>query len=230
MTQILVMPDIHGRGFWDKIVDVQDKYDAIIFLGDYFDPYPQESIFSSDAIENFDCMLEELNLDKCEFLIGNHDAAYLNPDLPMCSRYSYKFEKEIKKLLKQLPNLTTHTWYTVGKTTYLFTHAGINKKWMDRHPDMWNLNKNGLLIDSPELIYAACEVGKIRGGWFPSGGFMWNDVREMGEPDIPYYQVFGHTQLNAPIITDKYACIDVRRPFTIDESGIHDNFKGLEQV
>lgn len=42
------------------------------------------------------------------------------------------------------------------------------------------------------------------------------DVRE-GDRESTYYQIFGHTQLESePIITDKFACLDVRRPFILD--------------
>lgn len=76
MTNILVLPDIHGRDFWKKPIANKDKFDHIIFLGDYFDPYPDESITQQKAIENFKELVksftkEELE-DKVEFLLGNH--------------------------------------------------------------------------------------------------------------------------------------------------------------
>ena len=45
---------------------------------------------------------------------------------------------------------------------------------------------------------------------------IWSDVRE-GDREFTYYQVFGHTQLESePFITERFACLDVRRPFILD--------------
>lgn len=35
-NNILIIPDVHGRTFWKYAID---KYDKVIFLGDYLDPY-----------------------------------------------------------------------------------------------------------------------------------------------------------------------------------------------
>ena len=37
MTEILVIPDVHGRDFWKE--PCNNWTDKIIFLGDYHDPY-----------------------------------------------------------------------------------------------------------------------------------------------------------------------------------------------
>ena len=53
MTNILVIPDLHGRTFWKEPIAHKEDFDHIVFLGDYFDPYHWESINQQDAIENF---------------------------------------------------------------------------------------------------------------------------------------------------------------------------------
>ena len=51
---ILIVPDIHGRKFWKEPCSNVDKYEKIIFLGDYLDPYTwREDISKDDAIDNF---------------------------------------------------------------------------------------------------------------------------------------------------------------------------------
>ena len=40
------------------------------------------------------------------------------------------------------------------------------------------------------------------------------EIVPKGEDKI--YQVFGHTQLKSPLITDKWACLDCRKAFIID--------------
>ncbi len=46
MKNILVVPDVHGRKFWETALDYPGE---IIFLGDYTDPYPREGITMADA-------------------------------------------------------------------------------------------------------------------------------------------------------------------------------------
>lgn len=38
---IAIIPDVHGRNFWKNITSNEEiaKYEKIIFLGDYLDPY-----------------------------------------------------------------------------------------------------------------------------------------------------------------------------------------------
>ena len=43
MSNILIIPDIHGRTFWKECIKCRE-YDEIIFLGDYLDPYSFEGI------------------------------------------------------------------------------------------------------------------------------------------------------------------------------------------
>lgn len=83
---ILIIPDIHGRSFWEEAInDVAEHrrdFDTLVFLGDYFDPYPTEDIDECQAIINWEHLYDTLfgNYLTCDpiFLIGNHDAHYLN--------------------------------------------------------------------------------------------------------------------------------------------------------
>lgn len=219
----VIIPDVHGRDFWKKAIPLQNSETELVFLGDYFDPY---DITPSQAIHNFDEMVATLDLEGCEFLIGNHDAHYLWDTFPKASRYSEQYAEDIKKRLLKLKNnhdVWDYTWFTINHVSYLLTHAGVNKAWLDRHTDLWNLDKLGLFgTNDMERIFASGEVGKLRGGWYKTGGYMWADVHEMDTPDIPYYQIFGHTQLTEPIIKDKWACLDCQRIFIVDDNGLHE--------
>lgn len=258
MTNILVIPDIHGRTFWKEPIAHKEDFDHIIFLGDYFDPYPNESITQQDAIENFKELInsftEEEICDKVEFLLGNYDGHYLY-NIPEASRIAKNptINKEITSLLINLrykDQLKINTWITIKNTTYLFTHAGINKDWADRHPELCNVNYSGMLyqkfnnsptaIDLIPNVYinweSIGEIGTYRGGWNNTGGPLWCDIREfITQPKFsPYYQIFGHTQLNNYITKDilkkenqnidceDFACLDCKRAFIIDENGIQE--------
>ena len=70
----LVLPDIHGRTFWKEPSKRVKEYDKVIFLGDYFDPYPFEGNSVEEAIVNFKEIIgfEKENREKVVLLLGNH--------------------------------------------------------------------------------------------------------------------------------------------------------------
>lgn len=54
-AECIMFPDLHGRDFWKKALANSCEWTAnrLIFLGDYFDPYPSEGIAPTDAIRNW---------------------------------------------------------------------------------------------------------------------------------------------------------------------------------
>ena len=44
MSELLVLPDIHGRVFWKHPCEDVNRFQRVIFLGDYTDPYSFEEI------------------------------------------------------------------------------------------------------------------------------------------------------------------------------------------
>ena len=92
-----------------------------------------------------------------------------------------------------------------------------------------------VLMDTPlenfnkYYISAISQISSYRGGEFPHGSCEWADVREhidhyqseVQEKIVPLgnekvFQVFGHTQLQKELITDKWACLDCRKGFVIN--------------
>jgi lipoate-protein ligase A len=49
MSELLVLPDIHGRVFWKRPCEDIDSFKRVVFLGDYTDPYSFEEITPADA-------------------------------------------------------------------------------------------------------------------------------------------------------------------------------------
>lgn len=131
MKKILILPDIHGRDFWIKPCSHSEEFDEIIFLGDYLDPYSFEGITTEIAYNNF---LEILDFAKSTnnvtMLIGNHDWHYF-VNLDTC-RIDKAREKNIEKLFLENLNLFKLTKVIeLDNCKYLFSHAGITKKWLD---------------------------------------------------------------------------------------------------
>lgn len=240
MKKYLIISDIHGRPFWEKpinaIINKNLDVERIIFLGDYFDPYPQEGISEESAITNWmhlkSKVVNNLSPNQYVFLIGNHDAHYINNTFRMkcggsrMSIYNFNTFQGIFKDNKFLFQMA-HEENINGKKV-LFTHAGINQDWLERHNDIIeDVNANTIikLTESEEGWDALSDVGHIRGGYQKTGSPLWADVNENngknGSLKDVYgidYQVFGHTQQQTkPIINDNYAMLDCRKAFIIDD-------------
>lgn len=217
MAKILVVPDVHGRAFWHRAMELVDQVDQIVFLGDYLDPYSYEGISFDLALEEFHKILEfkEEYPELVTLLVGNHDFHYLIKDFMDCSRRNYAKLDELNKLYND--NLDKFALIHIDPDGWLFSHAGIYKEWMDKYEfTLEDLNLKTFL-ESYEI--ALEDLSWYRGGYNPVGSCVWADLRESLKHKLisGYKQIVGHTQLdNKPYITDNIACLDVRRCFILD--------------
>lgn len=229
---LLLIGDIHGRSFWKKAVEeYKDKVDRIIFFGDYLDPYPWEGITRKEAISNFQEIIDfkSENRDKVVLFVGNHDLAYIDKkNYIVRSRYDSSNARHIEEMFRSHRSFfqLAHE-ELIGDKRYLFTHAGLQRKWYDKHEKLiGELTINGLnhLLNIPEGIRALCEASWARGGWDQFGSIVWNDVTDCGShinDELPWdRQVFGHSQQEEhPIITDTHVCLDCRKAFILNDDG-----------
>lgn len=245
MKKILVIPDEHGRSFWKNAVSkFENDVDKIIFLGDYVDSYPDENITRKQAIKTLEEIIDFKlnNKNKVILLLGNHCAHYCLKNFPRSTRYDSSNAYKIKELYVSYFNLfkLAHE-EVINRKKYLFTHAGLMNSWINRNKDIIGeptVDSLNQLKKTPRGITALGEISMYR-SWFgeKSGSILWSDVREkidMNTSDedniIPNadsivegydYQIFGHTQQNKdPMITDKWACLDCRKAFILDDDGV----------
>lgn len=219
--KIVIIPDIHGREFWkEAFKNAINNNIEVVFLGDYLDVYPNEKISPDSAVENFKLILEVKNKfpDKVTLLLGNHDCSYIYPKVCEC-RKDYKNSNIISNLFKDNINLFKLVYsISSDNKTYLFSHAGIHKDWLDKYnksiDDLLNID---LKEDLTELL---SDVSYYRGGYSEFGSCVWADLREWSMYDGPEYQIFGHTQLqHTGMILRNLACLDCRQPFELDTKG-----------
>ena len=216
MSKILIVPDVHGRVFWHRAMELVDQVDQIVFLGDYLDPYSHEGISFDLALEEFNKILEfkKEYPDLVTLLVGNHDMHYILDEFMNCSRRNMEMQGQLHELYNSNLDLFKLI-YTEGN--WLFSHAGVYKNWMDKYElTLDDLNLQTFLNSHWPALE---DLSWYRGGDNSVGSCVWADIRESVNygliPD--YKQVVGHTQLNEkPYITDKIACLDVRRCFILD--------------
>ena len=205
-NEILVVPDVHGRKFWEKPCKEWDG--PIVFLGDYHDPYPWQ-VNNHDSLENLKTLVKfyEDNKSRIICLLGNHDGNYL-----ICrgfaDRQDYYNYYEVQELLRRLNLRVSYEIQLV-----LFSHAGALEEWLDG-------NKLTVkdLSDMPFNTNALRDMSPLRGGDSEVGGILWGDLLEYASrKHVPgLYQVFGHTQLNNELIQEDFACLDCRKCFIIN--------------
>ena len=241
---LMCVADVHGRSFWkDATSNYINLVDKVIFLGDYVDRYENEGISRNDELENFKQIIDFKSKynDKVILLLGNHCYHYINDDFPRSTRYSSSNAHAYRELYMQNINMfkVAHT-EIVNDKTFLFTHAGVMRSWYNNHRDIiGDLTEDNLnnLMKSPQGCYALSTISKYR-TYFgsESGSILWSDLREkidlkssnddniiINQDSVVEefdYQIFGHTQLvDKPIITDKWACLDCRKAFLINDEG-----------
>lgn len=203
--EILTIPDVHARDFW-KLGKAWSG--PIIFLGDYVDPYPFDFPDEPpDVIQTLTEIMEfaDENRDRVTLLIGNHCESYLRG--LDASRHDYELADKIREIYSDYLDLL-HIAKQVDDT--LFTHAGVAKGW---------LKYNNLELPDKEAdkvlneLYNASwspfwQIGYIRGGFDPIGSPIWRDIRE-GNLDERFFQVYSHTYIKQPYITNSEACLDM---------------------
>lgn len=177
--------------------------------------------------------------DKFILLTGNHTDSYIWSKFSAATRTDYKNWETYHKFFSE--NLNLFNFAYIQDNT-IFTHAGISQNWAERVWEFFEFPEDELysvreiaqtLADTPLKNFNRTYINMIswisdyRGGDAPCGSCEWADIREhidkmwgngkirpKGEDGV--YQIFGHTQLKKPIITEKWACLDCRKGFIVD--------------
>ena len=201
MTDILIVPDVHGRRFWEPALDYPGK---IIFLGDYLDPYPSDDITPEEAYENFIRIVsfKVENPERVTLLVGNHELHYYDHRYE-CSRFSARHYMALHELLT---GATTRDLFQVCKQVdrYLFSHAGVLKQWYDSHHEKFA--PLGTTLEDRinnyfrQSLAPFGEVSTYRNGSATFSSPLWADIHEHFDEtehfDNDIIQVIGHTQMD----------------------------------
>jgi len=234
---MVVIPDIHGRSFWKDAVKGRENED-IVFLGDYMDPYDYEDIDYAQAIGNFKEIIEFANShNKVTLLLGNHDCPYISDSVRAGSRFDYMHAAEIAQVFKTYSRNFLMAFETqINGKQFIFSHAGISRKWLENHSLLFgdiNFDKinivewvnNAWEVRDGKFLSALNDVSYRRWGMADYGSMIWADTMDhysdnKGEGLFGDYQIFGHTQTKeSPLIFEKFANLDCRRGFIVDDEG-----------
>jgi len=225
---MIIIPDVHGRTFWKEAVAGREK-EEIVFLGDYVDPYSDwEDVRPVDGLI---ALLEVIDFKKqhpenVTLLLGNHDLSYILHGMGHC-RYDYEHANIIKEtFLRNLKLFCIAHGTRANDHNILFSHAGVHRYWMSEsllvtgYGVICIANLLNEAFWKGKLNKSLCQVSRWRGGYDEEGSCVWADVHEHLNAQYPlphHYQIFGHTQqISDPVITDRFACLDCRKAFTLN--------------
>jgi len=226
MDNILIVPDIHGRNFWEPALDFDGK---VVFLGDYTDPYVYEGFTCEDSLQVMKKVIEFKKSfpDRITLLVGNHELHYYDKKFE-CGRFSDEYYERFHELLTGDDANLFQLCRQIDK--YLFIHAGIVKEWYKLHvEEMQKLGDtledrlNNLFRCNPDAFY---EASFYRGGWSEAGSPLWADIHELIEEkehfDSDIIQIIGHTQLRSeePIKGDNFYLLDNRKLYLLADDKI----------
>lgn len=242
-VRYLILPDVHGRGFWkNPVKEVLQGDGHIVFLGDFHDPYPWE--FDSDDMGYLRRSVDQLkeiidlkkqNPERITLLLGNHDCGYAISDDICSSRMDRSHRRELEKLFQENRELfqLAEECDIAGKH-FIFSHAGIHKGWVnqvwgedaqDARFNVVDQLNNAWLTNHYGIMYALGHYDNFRGwGGYEYGSPVWSDIRSWTgvTPEESFgFHIVGHTQLesDSPVILDTIADLDCRKAFYLDSSG-----------
>lgn len=178
--------------------------------------------------------------EKYILLTGNHTDSYIWSRFNAATRTDGKHWEEYHNFFLENLNLFNLVYI---QDDVIFSHAGILEGWAQRvwecleypNDELSSVSEIATMFQDTPLsdfnehyIKVISDISHYRYGDMFYGSSEWADLREHidienSTPDniIPkgeegLYQVFGHTQLKLPLITNKWACLDCRKGFIID--------------
>lgn len=198
--RILVIGDIHGHKGWQDII-IHEKFDKIVFLGDYFDNYSNTP--GQEQVSNFREILDMTKRHSkrypgvVELLYGNHDHSYLNKE--KCSGYKWQNQLIYEEILKEAKD-EGYLKPVLVVDDIIFSHAGVSSYWL----------KEVAGLDKPEEItFDTVPLDKFNFNYLtgdnvfgdtPSQSPIWIRPQSLIQYKIEgYRQIVGHTQMRRPV-------------------------------
>lgn len=190
--KVIVFGDIHGRNIWKQIVNTE-KWDVVIFLGDYFTS--RDGISEDDQITNFKEIMEfkALYPDHVILLRGNHDTQAMGYYWAECyPTFRNTWARDNKDTI-----LDCTQWVYVIDNI-VFSHAGITQQWFDNvkkaRPEVQTFDDINLVEPCELFGFTPCKLSDYYGD-SQTQPCTWVRPACLTEYGVPgYTYVVGHTR------------------------------------
>lgn len=146
----IIIPDVHGRTTWEKIIEQEKDFNKVIFVGDYFDsfdinPYKQMNNFNK-ILDFYKSLPNDVTL-----LCGNHDFHYIDINgISKCSGWNETTNRLCSRILTDLFNSRVLKMTHVVDN-YLISHAGVSKTFLKNY-DIELDDMNNLFFHKPKVF------------------------------------------------------------------------------
>ena len=206
MSTIVVIGDIHDCNKSKQVMQAHGDATEFVFIGDYFDSFTRNH---AECIFNFKEIIKwkESTDIKVTMLIGNHDFHYMSECGGRYGGWSAWHAAEIGELLRVNKH---HLQVAYQYDKYLFTHAGVSKKWYkdnfqedgniaDQINDLWSYDKRPFNHSGMEMY-----------GNYDGEGPMWirPEALRRNMLDESIVQIAGHTHMQKIDFDDNHYFID----------------------
>ena len=183
----LVVPDIHEQvEKLEKLSNFFEKWDTVVFLGDWFDTYGPRKHTSTARF-----LKERLDDKRYVFLLGNHDGHYAFQHAGfLCSGFQWQTKEDLRTILGPEDWKRFRLFYQAGP--FLLSHAGLRpetKHFIDEEMEALEMAASG-------KFHRAFAAGWSRGGYEEFGGPTWLDWEKEFMPLVKRPQIVGHSQMN----------------------------------
>lgn len=189
--------------------------------------------------------LKKNNPNKYVLLCGNHTCSYIWSKFTAATRTDYRNWEKYHKIFSENLNLFNLVWIENNVIfSHAGISKGWANDFLYssmKYDEGAELEKDSVVFETARVlkdtslkdfnkyyIDSINYISRYRGGDMFYGSCEWADLQEhvdmqnsrpnniipKGESGI--YQIFGHTQLKSPLITDKWACLDCRKGFIFD--------------
>lgn len=191
----LVLGDIHGHDSWKAIVE-KEKYDNVVFLGDYLDAFRLKPEVIADNLLDIIKFKEKLG-DKCRLCYGNHDHSYWNDE--RCSGYNWHGRHLYMPLLEDVfkENMIDLVYI---QDDIIFSHAGVSDYWLKNVTmldDVREINFDSVTLDSLNWNMLTGYDGY---GNTISQSPLWIRPQSLLKSKVDgYRQIVGHTNMGTPV-------------------------------
>lgn len=129
--KVLAVGDIHTKSWiFYEIAEIMDHYDKVVFVGDYADNWNTDPIKTIGTWKTLHMMMQS-NPEKVHAVIGNHDYAYIHPEI---AGHSSGWNPVTYHLLSIPENKYLKDWLltlpiTLEVDGVTYSHAGVTEQW-----------------------------------------------------------------------------------------------------
>lgn len=198
----LIIPDIHNEVQKADRIIASEKWDRVIFLGDFFDNFGDTA---NDALKTAYWLKHNLQNKDYIFLNGNHCLPYRYPQnkRASCSGFTMAKYRAVSGVLTPEDWNKMSFFYPIKEGNWLISHAGLHEYYQP--PEIKDFESLILWLEKEQIaafralrnneIHWFYKAGFDRGGEYTYGGLTWACAMTFFNKSDFFQQLVGHSHV-----------------------------------